>query len=176
MTTYVCTDCRDPRVPDLSALAAIVAGVHWWTCDRIEIAQADAVHRLVRAGQCSRHAALLGDLVALTIRREREMRTVLPGTVTVRRIAIVDLPYEEATDVEVRKTVGRLRAFVAGQPLAAIVEHDREARRFRVTCQLVSDAGQPGEIIKARAIRDMTPQALIEVMRANERRRLERSG
>lgn len=112
----------------------------------------------------------------MTIRKEAGMRAVAPGTVQVRPVIILDPPYEDATDIEVKKLVGRLRTFVTGQPLAAIVEHDREARRFRVTCQLVTDAGQPGEVIKARALKEMTPQALIEAMRANERRRLERSG
>lgn len=163
-------------MPDLHTLAELIAGPRWWTAN-VPMAQADALHRLTQAGgMCARHAALIGDLLAHEIRRELAFRSVPPGTVAVWRCAIADPPFDEVSGKRFRKTLGQLRNFVHGTDLSAVLEHDREHRRIRVTFSLLTDAGQPGTTLDIDAIAQTTPRKLIEELRAAERRRIERVG
>lgn len=163
-------------MPDLHTLAEIIAGPRWWTSN-VPMAQADAIHRLTKAGgMCYRHAALIADLLAHEIRRELAFRSVPPGTVAVWRVAITDPPFDEVSGNRFRKTLGRLRNFVQGTELSAVLEHDREHRRIRVTFTLLTDVGQPGTTLDIEAIHRTTPRELITVLREAERRRIERVG
>lgn len=162
-------------MPDLHTLAEIIAGPRWWTAN-VPMAQADAIHRMTRAGTCARHAALIAELLAHEIRRELAFRSVPPGTVVVWRVPISDPPFDEVSGKRFRKALGQLRSFVQGTELSAVLEHDREHRRIRVTFTLLSDAGQPGTTLDIEAIRRTTPRELITIMREAERRRIERVG
>lgn len=176
MSSYRCAHCRETKLPELQILAETVAGVHWWACTNVPMVQADAVHRLVRDGRCARHAALIGALLAHAIAHEASMRTVPPGEVQVRRVIILDPPFEVVSGKRFRQALAELRKFVRGTELAALIEHDREARRIRIALTLVSDAGSPSVIMPLAQIRATTSRALIATMRRVELERVRRAG
>jgi hypothetical protein len=73
---YHCAHCRDARVPDLVELAKRYGGVQWWRAD-LGMVQGEAVESSIKYGRCFRHAALIADLVAMTMREEAARRSLL---------------------------------------------------------------------------------------------------
>ena len=106
-------------------------------------AQADVVAALAANGTCSRHLGWLGAAVGHVIRTEISRRSLLPGRVDVRFVAVDAEPFEGISSSEARShgtpVVERVRAFVAQSSLSAIVEIDCAARRARVSLQLSGD-------------------------------------
>jgi hypothetical protein len=129
-------------VPNIPVLAELIVGPRWWVpAAGVDDAQACAViHMTRKGGFCHRHAALLGDLFALALRDEATRRRLLPGTVEVRHVQITAEPFEQLSAPSARRhglpLVDRVRDFVRGSQLGAVVELDLDSRRARITFQL----------------------------------------
>lgn len=76
--SYSCTTCTLAFLPDLVELAKGHSAVQWWAPPDLAVIQAEIVHSSRKHGRCDRHAILIGDLVAMTIRQEAIMRAALP--------------------------------------------------------------------------------------------------
>ena len=64
-------------LPDLvEAAKRAGSGVQWWAPPDLADAQAEIVAGALRNGRCSRHAVLIGDLAAMTIRAEALARAL----------------------------------------------------------------------------------------------------
>lgn len=170
VSRYACQRCQHPEIPKLEELAAAVIGPRWWApADGIADAQVRTILYGAQAGYCTRHAVLLGDLVAMAVRRESARRVVLPGTVEIRTVKIDAEPFEPLTAHDARRrgnrVVDRVRRFVAGSALSALVEMDLESRRVRVTLQLADAAVPVTTVIESDRLVHMTAGELAEGLR-----------
>lgn len=159
-------------------LAELLIGAKWWAPDAgIVDAQACAVlHMSRKGGFCYRHAALLGDLFALAIHTEAARRRLLPGTVEVRHVQITAEPFEQLSAPSARRQglplVDRVRAFVNGSQLAAVVELDLDSRRARITFQLHEGQSMTG--IESERLIHTSAAELVSALR--DRKAADRTG
>jgi hypothetical protein len=176
MSTYECKRCVRAEFPDPAVFAAHALGVRWWAPASVPEAIAEMVAVAMRpGGYCDRHAALLGAVVEAAIRDEAARRSMLPGTVEVRHVQIEADPFETFQLVNGWKpVVSRVRKFVDGSQLGAIVEIDHVHRRARVTFQLCDERSpQPRTAgIESTRLVHMTASELAAALR--DRRAAER--
>lgn len=177
MSTYECSRCARAEFPDPAVFASHALGVRWWAPASIPEAIAAIIATAIRpGGYCYRHAALLGAVVEAAIREEAARHRVLPGTVEVRHVQIDAEPFETYQAAEGWKpVVSRVRKFVDGSQLGAIVEVDHTHRRARVTFQLCDERSpQPRTVgIESGRLVHMTAAELAAALR--ERRDAERA-
>lgn len=170
MSTYECKRCTRAEFPDPAVFAAHALGARWWAPVSIPLAVAEMIAVAMRpGGYCDRHAALLGAVVEAAIREEAARRHVLPGTVEVRHVQIDADPFETFQLVNGWKpVVSRVRKFVNGSQLGAVVEVDHAHRRARVTFQLCDERSpQPRTVgIESTRLVHMTATELVIALRA----------
>lgn len=137
----VCAACdRVPPPPvRFSTYLAKALGPRWWAVGSIGEACAEVIVSLKREGICDGHAAWLATFARLKILGEARRRALVPGLTLVLYGEIWDEPYEAmakndrtAADVIALE----VQRFVAGSPLAAVVEIDSDQHRARVTLQI----------------------------------------
>jgi len=175
---FRCNDCRHSQVPNIPVLAELLIGPRWWapTAGIVDAQACAVIHLTRKGGFCHRHAALVGDLFALAIRTEAARRHLLPGTVEVRHVQITAEPFEQLSAPSARRhglpLVDRVRAFVNGSQLAAVVELDLDTRRARITFQLHEGQSMTG--IESERLVHTSAAELVATLR--DRKTADRTG
>lgn len=157
-------------MPDLAKMAEEIAGARWWAPSAgIADVQACAVVMLTRKlAYCYRHGALIAACLAGVIRTEAARRVTLPGTVEVRHVLIEAEPFEQMSAPVARREgvpmIERVRAFVNGSQLSAIIEVDLGRRRARITFQLHDGGTMTG--IESDKLVHLSASELVTAIRA----------
>lgn len=129
---------------------------------------------LLADGTCARHAGWLGAIVGHAIRTEISRRSLLPGTVDVRFVAVVEEPFEGITSADVRAhglpVIDRVKTFVASSALSAIVEIDCQARRARVSLQLAEGEQPATAVLDSTRLRHTSAQEISDALRMRRAR------
>ena len=174
--TFKCSrGCSRYDAPEPRELAEQQTGAKWWAPASLELMQAEIVYALCRRGYCDRHAALFGAMTAAAVREESARRAALPGTVEVRRVKLEPDAGEAMTAAAAKRDgdpiVDRVRKFVIGSQLSALVELDVAARRARVTLRMSSsDREQPQTVIDSDRLVHTTPAEIADALRRAQAR------
>ncbi|HSD86084.1 MAG TPA: hypothetical protein VLB44_01170 [Kofleriaceae bacterium] len=164
-----CAACNrmPPRPGGVAAALARALGPRWWAVQSVGDACAELVVAVRREGLCERHAAWWATLARLRILSEARRRALVPGLVLVLYGEIPDEPYEPMAkrrdaDDEVVLAVHR---FVAGSPLAAVVEIDAANHRARVTLQIAGSDPLQTMQVESRRLEYLTAAEVFDGLR-----------
>lgn len=164
-----CAACE--RVPlrpgGLPAALARALGSRWWAVEHVGEACAELIVELQRDGICDRHAAWLATLARLRILGEARRRALVPGLVLVLYGEIAEdacdaLPKGAGGEDEIVCDVQR---FVAGSPLAAVLEIDLAQRLARVTLQIAGSDPLQTMQVEYRRLAHLTAREVFDGLR-----------
>lgn len=141
LSDVTCPSCEHASLSGgISGALERSLGSRWWAVEEIPDACAELVVSLRRTGTCERHAAWFASFAALRIRIERARRGVPAGSILVMYGEIdgdgQEIISRDEAAIGGGMIVTRVRRFVSGTALAAVIEVDDRGRRARVTLQI----------------------------------------